>query len=232
MSFAEAQDAFFSHFFRHYPVHATDAGNHEHDDRWPDLTDAGTQARLDWLAEVRRRLEATGRAQRRGGDRSARPARRHRRAALRGGGARRAVVVADQLLLHPRQRALQPPQPRVRPAAGSTRERGRPDGGDRRRPRRGAGEPELRTRSRGRHVPRREGDRHDARRRGPVPNGGHDGGRARRHRASDPRRVDGGEGGRRGRRSSSIGCATTSCPARTGTSVSVASCTSASSTTR
>ena len=42
MSFAEAQDAFFSHFFRHYPVHATDAGNHEHDDRWPDLTDAGT----------------------------------------------------------------------------------------------------------------------------------------------------------------------------------------------
>ena len=68
-------------------------------------------------------------------------------------------------------------------------------------------------------------------RRGPVPNGGLDGGRARRHHASDPRRVDGGEGGRRGRPSSSIGCATTSCPARTGTSVSVASCTSASSTT-
>ena len=58
MSFAEAQDAFFSHFFRHYPVHATDAGNHEHDDRWPDLTDAGTKARLEWLAEVRRHLEA------------------------------------------------------------------------------------------------------------------------------------------------------------------------------
>ena len=124
---------------------------------------------------------------------------RHRRAALRGGGARRAVVVADQLLLHPRQRALQPPQPRVRPAAGSTRERGRPDGGDRRRPRRRAGEPELRPRPRGRHVPRREGDRDDARRRGPVPNCGLDGGRARRHHAADPRRVDGGEGGRRGR---------------------------------
>ena len=158
--------------------------------------------------------------------------RRHRRAALRGGGARRAVVVADQLLLHPRQRPLQPPQPRVRPAAGATRERGRPDGGDRRRPRRGAGEPELRPRPRGRHVPRREGDRHDARRRGPVPNGGLDGGRARRHRRFGP-----ASSRRRRRRparstSSSIGCATTSCPARTGTSVSVASCTSASSTTR
>ena len=58
MSFAAAQDAFFSHFFRHYPVHATDAGNHEHDDRWPDLTDAGMQARLDWLADTRGRLEA------------------------------------------------------------------------------------------------------------------------------------------------------------------------------
>ena len=190
------------------------------------------QARLEWLAEVRRHLEAQeGLSGEEEIDRRVLLG-RHRRAALRGGGARRAVVVADQLLLHPRQRALQPPQPRVRPAAGSTRERGRPHGGDRRRPRRRAREPELRPRARGRHVPRREGDRDDARRRGPVPNGGRDGGRARRLHASQPGRVDGGAGDRRTSRSSSIGCATTSCPAPTETSASVATCTSASSATR
>lgn len=57
-SFASAQDAFFADFFRLYPTHATEAGNHEHDDRWPDLTDAGSQVRLAWLADVRGRLEA------------------------------------------------------------------------------------------------------------------------------------------------------------------------------
>ena len=57
-SFAEARDAFFVGFFRRYPVHATEAGNHEHDDRWPDLTDAGTAERVAWLAETRARLEA------------------------------------------------------------------------------------------------------------------------------------------------------------------------------
>jgi uncharacterized protein (DUF885 family) len=56
MSFAEAQDAFFADFFRHYPVHATNAGNHEHDDRWPDLTDAGSAERVAWLTDVRRRI--------------------------------------------------------------------------------------------------------------------------------------------------------------------------------
>ena len=58
MSFATAQDAFFDDFFRHYPVNATEAGNHEYDDRWPDMTDAGSQARLEWLADARARLEA------------------------------------------------------------------------------------------------------------------------------------------------------------------------------
>jgi uncharacterized protein (DUF885 family) len=57
-SFAEAQDAFFTEFFRLYPVHATNAGNHEHDDRWPDLTDAGLRARVAWLADARSGLEA------------------------------------------------------------------------------------------------------------------------------------------------------------------------------
>ncbi len=58
MSFAEAQDAFFADYFRHYPIHATEAGHHEHDHRWPDLTDAGASERLAWLADARGRLEA------------------------------------------------------------------------------------------------------------------------------------------------------------------------------
>ncbi len=57
MSFAETSERFFADFFRLYPVHATDAGNHEHDDRWPDLSDAGRAERMSFLAEVRRRLE-------------------------------------------------------------------------------------------------------------------------------------------------------------------------------
>ncbi|MDQ2674528.1 MAG: DUF885 domain-containing protein, partial [Chloroflexota bacterium] len=58
MSFAEAQDAFFEDFFRRYPVHATEAGNHDHDDRWPDLTEAGRGERLAWLSDVRESIEA------------------------------------------------------------------------------------------------------------------------------------------------------------------------------
>jgi uncharacterized protein (DUF885 family) len=58
MSFAEAQAAFFADFFRLYPVHATEAGNHDHDDRWMDLTDAGRTERLAWLADARGRLDA------------------------------------------------------------------------------------------------------------------------------------------------------------------------------
>ena len=58
MSSAEAQDAFFADYFRLYPVHATEAGNHEHDHRWPDLTEAGSAERLAWLADARARLEA------------------------------------------------------------------------------------------------------------------------------------------------------------------------------
>jgi uncharacterized protein (DUF885 family) len=64
MSFAEARDAFFADFFRLYPIHATEAGNHEHDDRWPDLTDAGRTERLGWLASARERLEAADAAER------------------------------------------------------------------------------------------------------------------------------------------------------------------------
>src|SRR5215210_1905265 len=58
VTFAAALDDFFADFFRLYPIHATEAGNHEHDGRWPDLTDAGRDERLAWLRDVRARLEA------------------------------------------------------------------------------------------------------------------------------------------------------------------------------
>ena len=58
MSFADTVDAFFVDFFRHYPVHATDAGNHEHDGVWPDVTDAGTQERIAWLRAAQTGLKA------------------------------------------------------------------------------------------------------------------------------------------------------------------------------
>ena len=58
MSFTEAVDAFFADYFRHSPVHATEAGNHEHDDRWPDMTEAGAAERIAWLRDVKARFEA------------------------------------------------------------------------------------------------------------------------------------------------------------------------------
>ena len=58
MSFADTVEEFFTDFFRLYPYHATEAGNHEHDDRWPDVTDAGSEARLSWLDLARDRLES------------------------------------------------------------------------------------------------------------------------------------------------------------------------------
>jgi uncharacterized protein (DUF885 family) len=49
-------EAFLADFFRHSPTFATSIGEHAHDQRWPDLTDAGRQARLDfgerWLTEL------------------------------------------------------------------------------------------------------------------------------------------------------------------------------------
>lgn len=54
--FTARLDAFFAEYFRLSPIHATDAGMHDHDDRWPDLTEAGRRARLDfidrWEAEL------------------------------------------------------------------------------------------------------------------------------------------------------------------------------------
>ena len=176
MSFAAAQADFFAEFFRLYPVNATEAGNHDHDDRWPDMSDAGTGERLAWLADVderaSRRLEGLSREE------------EIDRTVLLG--------VIDELrfeeeeLDEPSWSAITysyllggglfaPAQPRVRAAAGSTGQRRGSHGGDRRRPRRRARKPDLRPRPRRRHLPRREGDRHDARRRRPVPHRGRDG---------------------------------------------------------
>jgi uncharacterized protein (DUF885 family) len=45
-------------FFAHYPTVATELGNHEHDGRWPDLTDAGRRARIDFLTDAEQRVSA------------------------------------------------------------------------------------------------------------------------------------------------------------------------------
>jgi len=48
-AFATRVDEFLAEFFRLLPVHATSAGHHEHDHRWPDLTDAGRAERIAFL---------------------------------------------------------------------------------------------------------------------------------------------------------------------------------------
>jgi uncharacterized protein (DUF885 family) len=58
MTFPETADRFFADYFRHYPGHATEAGNHDHDGRWPDLTDVGRDERLAWLASAHADFEA------------------------------------------------------------------------------------------------------------------------------------------------------------------------------
>jgi uncharacterized protein (DUF885 family) len=53
--FAARVDTFLAEYFRLLPLAATSAGMHDHDDRWPDLTEAGRQARIAfydrWSAE-------------------------------------------------------------------------------------------------------------------------------------------------------------------------------------
>jgi uncharacterized protein (DUF885 family) len=48
-AFSERLDAFFDEFFRLHPTEATHAGVHTWDDRWPDVSEAGRQARLEFL---------------------------------------------------------------------------------------------------------------------------------------------------------------------------------------
>jgi uncharacterized protein (DUF885 family) len=56
-AFAARTDAFLAEFFRLHPLHATAAGMHAHDAKWPDLTEAGRRERLAfadrWQAELR-----------------------------------------------------------------------------------------------------------------------------------------------------------------------------------
>ena len=56
--FAAHVDRFFDELFRIDPLSATAAGRHDHDARWPDVSDAGRAAWLAWLTRWRATLEA------------------------------------------------------------------------------------------------------------------------------------------------------------------------------
>ena len=51
-------DELLAGWFRHYPVHATELGNHEHDGAWPDLSPAGGEARRAFLRDAEERVAA------------------------------------------------------------------------------------------------------------------------------------------------------------------------------
>ncbi len=61
-NFSARVDAFLAEYFRLLPLAATSAGLHDHDGRWPDLTEAGREARLGfydrWTAELASNGEA------------------------------------------------------------------------------------------------------------------------------------------------------------------------------
>src|SRR5262245_23872989 len=56
-AFTDRAAAFLAAYFELHPLRATDAGAHEHDGRWPDVSEAGRQTRLAfydaWLIELR-----------------------------------------------------------------------------------------------------------------------------------------------------------------------------------
>ena len=56
MEFRAVVEEFLAGHFALDPVRATDAGNHDHDGEWPDLTDAGRRARSAFLRDAERRL--------------------------------------------------------------------------------------------------------------------------------------------------------------------------------
>jgi uncharacterized protein (DUF885 family) len=58
MEFRAVVDDVLDGYFRQYPVHATEIGHHAFDGVWPDLTDAGRQARIAWLVDAKARIEA------------------------------------------------------------------------------------------------------------------------------------------------------------------------------
>ena len=58
MTFLALVDELLADYFRLNPVHATETGEHAHDGRWPDLTDAGRAERAAWLASSIERVRA------------------------------------------------------------------------------------------------------------------------------------------------------------------------------
>ncbi|HEX5590236.1 MAG TPA: DUF885 domain-containing protein [Candidatus Limnocylindrales bacterium] len=57
-AFSELVAAHLDEAFRLDPLFATSTGVHDHDGRWPDLSDAGRRARLDWIGGWEQRLGA------------------------------------------------------------------------------------------------------------------------------------------------------------------------------
>ena len=58
MAFQTLVDELLAEYFRRSPVHATQVGIHDHDGRWPDLTDAGRADDAAFLRGALERLEA------------------------------------------------------------------------------------------------------------------------------------------------------------------------------
>jgi uncharacterized protein (DUF885 family) len=58
MSFQALADELLAEYFRRSPVLATSVGIHDHDGRWPDLTDSGRRNDLRFLRDALERLEA------------------------------------------------------------------------------------------------------------------------------------------------------------------------------
>ncbi|MEO7870564.1 MAG: DUF885 family protein, partial [Candidatus Limnocylindria bacterium] len=58
MNFAALVDELLADYYRLQPADATGLGFHEHDDRWPDLTDAGHAEWSRWLASAEARVTA------------------------------------------------------------------------------------------------------------------------------------------------------------------------------
>jgi uncharacterized protein (DUF885 family) len=58
--FSARVDAFLAEYFRLLPLAATAAGMHDHDDRWPDLTEAGRETRLRFYDRWTAELASTG----------------------------------------------------------------------------------------------------------------------------------------------------------------------------
>jgi uncharacterized protein (DUF885 family) len=58
MTFAELAAAHLGEAFRLHPLAATAAGVHDHDGRWPDLSEAGRRERLAWIRDWTERLTA------------------------------------------------------------------------------------------------------------------------------------------------------------------------------